>query len=123
MKGIYNNNNLIKKNQELKALLNIIKYDSNRNEVKEYFKQQNELEEILKVNDLLEGVDIKCIESLERFASRTWLFKYKERGYVLWDNSNGHYSYLCTAEDFLYGLEPEDTLFDGEEDEEEENEY
>lgn len=120
MRGIYNNKNFIIKKKQLETLLRITKNDSSNYEVKEYFRQENELEEILKTNDLLEDVNIRCIGSLEHFTSRTWLFEYKGRGYVLWDNSNGHYSYLCTAEDFLYGLYPGDEIFNNEDEDEEE---
>lgn len=92
---------LLERKKQLEALLSIVKEDLTSGEV---LSREEELKAILETNDELEDVDIKCIENLTHFVYGSWLFEYKGRGYVLLDQSNGHYSYFCTAEDFFYDL-------------------
>lgn len=94
-------NLIIERKEQLKTLLNIVKDDLT---LEETLNGKEELRAILKINDELEDVDIKCIGSLTHFVFRSWLFEYKGRGYILLDQGNGHYSYFCTAEDFFDDL-------------------
>lgn len=109
---IYNPRFIGEMKEQLGALLSIAKDYNNLDEAREYFVQQHVLREMIETNDELEGIDIKSIGSLARFAHRAWLFEYKGRGYVLLDNSNGHYNFCCSAEEFLHRLKLTEIAFD-----------
>lgn len=87
---------------QMASLLNICRDDFDSPEARQ---QAKELEELInqdsQMNLVSEEAPIGCVNRLTIMCYRGWLFTWKNRGYVIFDASNGHYSYGYTAEDFL----------------------
>lgn len=86
---------------ELECLLELCKDDYQSVEAT---KEKEEFMAIVKANPELENVKAHLVNRVDSMVFRGWLFNYKGRGYVLSDIGNGHFSYLCTAEETLVGV-------------------
>ena len=86
---------------EMNILIDSCKDDYLSNEVQAI---KEELVKAIEIADMLENIEIKLISSLNSFMFRCWLFEYKNRYFILSDESNGHYGYLCMPEEALQKL-------------------
>ena len=67
--------------------------------------QEKEFKSLIKEDGTIDDdIEMECISNLSHICYGAWLFKYKDRGYILWDLSNGHYEYCSKVEDFIMNI-------------------
>lgn len=89
--------------KELSCITDIARDDF---ESKEAMDIAKELEDIIKDKPLPLnlGSKLKMVTRVDSLLYRTWLFEYKERGFLLYDIGNGYYKYSGTVEEYLLGV-------------------
>lgn len=89
-------------NQIRKQLISVLNLSREDYLSEKSLAQEKEFKSSIKEDGTIDDdIEMECISNLSHICYGAWLFKYKNRGYILWDLSNGHYEYCSKVEDFI----------------------